>query len=115
MLAAGTAVLVWFGLYKFLYRQSFSPGLPGEGVFQYVVWRDPTTAARAKHCSRHRPAENKWSSKVGGLLGKTGKIVSLLSSACIRKPTQKKEAEAFAFHIMSDFPFIKTMSQQQIF
>jgi len=63
VLAAGTAVLVWFGLYKFLYRQSFSPGLAGEGVFQYVVWRDPAAAARAKHSSRHRPAENKWSSK----------------------------------------------------
>ena len=114
MLAAGTAVLVWFGLYKFLYRQSFSPGLAGEGVFQYVVWRDPAAAARAKHSSRHRPAENKWSSKVGGL-GKPGRGDCCPVQQCTRKPTQKKEAKAFAFHIMSDFPFIKAMSQQQIF
>ena len=68
MVASGAAVLAWFGLYKFIYKQSLSPGLPGEGIFKYVVWRDPVTQLgrrQAGNCSRQRSSENKWSSKVG--------------------------------------------------
>ena len=65
VLASSAAVLVWFGLYKFIYKQSFSPGLPGEGVFKYVVWRDPAShLARRQNCVRQKQADNKWSSKV---------------------------------------------------
>merc|ERR1711936_399596 len=64
VLASSAAVLVWFGLYKFMYKQSFSPGLPGEGVFKYVVWRDPAAhLARRQNCVRQKQADNKWSSK----------------------------------------------------
>ena len=65
MLASGTAVLVWFGLYKFLYKLSFSPGLPGDGVFNYVAWRDPVAqVGRRQASTRLRQTDNKWSSKV---------------------------------------------------
>ena len=63
------AVLAWFGLYKFIYKQSISPGLPGEGIFKYVAWKDPQTqlgrTRPGQTCSRSvRSSENKWSSKV---------------------------------------------------
>ena len=34
VVASGLAVLSWFALYKFFYRQDFSPGLPGSGPFK---------------------------------------------------------------------------------
>ena len=37
VVASGLAVLSWFALYKFFYRQDFSPGLPGSGPFKYSV------------------------------------------------------------------------------
>ena len=64
VVASACAVLTWFVLYKFLYTQSLSPGLPGEGIFKYVVWKDPVTALSRKTCARHKAAESKWSSKV---------------------------------------------------
>ena len=65
MLASGVAVLVWFGLYKFIYKQSFSPGLPGEGLFKYVVWKDPVNnLVKNRVASKNKASENKWSSKV---------------------------------------------------
>ena len=67
VVASGVAVLAWFGLYKFIYKQSLSPGLPGEGIFKYVAWKDPVTQLgrrTGQTCSRHRASENKWSSKV---------------------------------------------------
>ena len=66
-MASGVAVLAWFGLYKFIYKQSLSPGLPGEGIFKYVAWKDPVTQLgrrQGQTCSRQRSSENKWSSKV---------------------------------------------------
>jgi len=64
VVASGVAVLSWFALYKFIYKQSFSPGLPGDGVFKYVVWKDPVNSLnRNKTCARHKATENKWSSK----------------------------------------------------
>jgi len=66
VVASGVAVLAWFGLYKFIYKQSLSPGLPGEGIFKYVAWKDPVTQLgrrQGQTCSRHRSSENKWSSK----------------------------------------------------
>jgi len=64
VVASGAAVLTWFGLYKFIYTQSFSPGLPGEGAFKYVIWKDPVSNInRNKPCSKHKSAESKWSSK----------------------------------------------------
>merc|ERR1719228_1583859 len=63
VVASACAVLTWFVLYKFLYTQSLSPGLPGEGIFKYVVWKDPVTALSRKTCARHKAAESKWSSK----------------------------------------------------
>ena len=64
-MASGAAVLAWFGLYKFIYKQSFSPGLPGEGIFKYVVWKDPSFC-KNRVCPKNKPSENKWSSKVSG-------------------------------------------------
>ena len=64
VLASGTAVLLWFGLYKAFYKLSLSPGLPGEGVFQYVAWRDPVAQVKRPASSRLKAADNKWSSKV---------------------------------------------------
>ena len=85
VVASGLAVLSWFALYKFFYRQDFSPGLPGSGPFKwaatfklshhseivrYVTWQDPylmTKEQRTKALRRHREAESsssKWSSKV---------------------------------------------------
>ena len=67
VVASSVAVLAWFGLYKFIYKQSLSPGLPGEGIFKYVAWKDPVTQLGRRPgqtCSRHRSSENKWSSKV---------------------------------------------------
>ena len=56
---------MWFGLYKFIYKQSFSPGLPGDGLFKYVVWKDPVNNLLKRNvCSKNKQAENKWSSKV---------------------------------------------------
>jgi len=68
VVASGVAVLAWFGLYKFIYKQSISPGLPGEGIFKYVAWKDPQTqlgrTRPGQTCSRSvRSSENKWSSK----------------------------------------------------
>jgi len=67
VVASGLAVLSWFALYKFFYRQDFSPGLPGSGPFKYVTWQDPflmTKEQRTKALRRHREAETtKWSSK----------------------------------------------------
>ena len=65
VMASGAAVLAWFGLYKFIYKQSFSPGLPGEGIFKYVVWKDPSFC-KNRVCPKNKPSENKWSSKVSG-------------------------------------------------
>jgi len=62
VMASGAAVLAWFGLYKFIYKQSFSPGLPGEGIFKYVVWKDPSFC-KNRVCPKNKPSENKWSSK----------------------------------------------------
>ena len=57
--------MLWFGLYKAFYKLSLSPGLPGEGVFQYVAWRDPVAqVGRRPTSSRLKAADNKWSSKV---------------------------------------------------
>ena len=68
VLASGAAVLMWFALYKFVYRQSFSPGLPGDGLFKYVIWKDPVNNLLKRNiCSKHKQTENKWSSKVHGL------------------------------------------------
>ena len=65
VLASGAAVLAWFGLYKFIYKQSFSPGLPGEGLFKYVVWKDPVNnLIKNRVASKNKASENKWSSKV---------------------------------------------------
>ena len=65
VLASGVAVLAWFGLYKFIYKQSFSPGLPGEGLFKYVVWKDPVNnLIKNRVASKNKASENKWSSKV---------------------------------------------------
>ena len=67
VVASGVAVLAWFGLYKFIYKQSLSPGLPGEGIFKYVAWKDPVTQLGRRSgqtCSRHRSSDQKWSSKV---------------------------------------------------
>ena len=67
VVASGVAVLAWFGLYKFIYKQSLSPGLPGEGIFKYVAWKDPVTQLGRRAggtCSRQRTSENKWTSKV---------------------------------------------------
>ena len=63
-MASACAVLTWFALYKFIYLQSLSPGLPGEGAFKYVVWKDPVTNLSRRTCTRNKAAENKWSSKV---------------------------------------------------
>jgi len=63
VVASGLAVLSWFALYKFFYTQDLSPGLPGSGIFKYVVWKDPVTNLNRKTCAKHRVAENKWSSK----------------------------------------------------
>jgi len=64
VVASGAAVLVWFGLYKFIYKQSFSPGLPGEGLFKYVIWKDPVNnIIKNRICSKYKQAESKWSSK----------------------------------------------------
>ena len=69
VVAAGLAVLSWFALYKFFYRQELSPGLPGSGgPFKYVTWEDPhlmTKEQRSRALHRHRAAEanQKWSSK----------------------------------------------------
>ena len=70
-MASGAAVLVWFGLYKFIYKQSFSPGLPGEGLFKYVIWKDPiNNIIKNRVCSKYKQAESKWSSKVGKIIKK---------------------------------------------
>lgn len=63
VVASAFAVLTWFGLYKFFYTQSLSPGLPGDGPFKYVVWKDPVSNLNRKPCAKHRAAEAKWSSK----------------------------------------------------
>ena len=63
-MASACAVLTWFALYKFFYVQSISPGLPGDGAFKYVVWKDPVTNLSRKTCAKHKATENKWSSKV---------------------------------------------------
>jgi len=64
VVASGVAVLTWFALYKFIYMQSLSPGLPGDGAFKYVIWKDPVSNLnRNKPCTKHRAAESKWSSK----------------------------------------------------
>jgi len=65
VLASAAAVLAWFGLYKFIYKQSFSPGLPGEGLFKYVIWKDPVNNLLNKNrasCQK-KSCESKWSSK----------------------------------------------------
>ena len=66
VLASGAAVLAWFGLYKFIYKQSFSPGLPGEGLFKYVIWKDPVNNLLNKNraSNQKKSSESKWSSKV---------------------------------------------------
>ena len=74
--------MAWFGLYKFIYKQSLSPGLPGEGIFKYVVWRDPVTQLgrrQAGTCSRNRSSENKWSSKVCIILQTTHSFLAFLT------------------------------------
>jgi len=63
VVASACAVLTWFALYKFFYTQSLSPGLPGDGAFKYVVWKDPVTNLSRRTCAKHKAAENKWSSK----------------------------------------------------
>jgi len=63
VVASACAVLTWFALYKFFYIQSISPGLPGDGAFKYVVWKDPVTNLSRRTCSKHKATENKWSSK----------------------------------------------------
>lgn len=64
VVASSLAVLVWFLLYKFVYQQDFSPGLPGNGPFQYVTWREPSSQRRPAR-AQQRPQEDgkKWSSK----------------------------------------------------
>jgi hypothetical protein len=42
VVASSLAVLVWFSLYKFVYQQDFSPGLPGQGPFQVLYYRAKT-------------------------------------------------------------------------
>lgn len=67
VVASGLAVLCWFALYKFFYRQDLSPGQPGSGQFSYVIWKDPhlmTKEQRTRACQSHsRAAQSKWSSK----------------------------------------------------
>ena len=41
VLASVSAVLAWFILYKIIYKESISSGLPGEGIFENVIWKDP--------------------------------------------------------------------------
>ena len=36
MIASALAILTWYLLYRVVYNQSWSPGLPGDGMFKYV-------------------------------------------------------------------------------
>ena len=36
MIASALAILTWYLLYRVIYTKSWSPGLPGEGMFKYV-------------------------------------------------------------------------------
>jgi len=67
VVASSVAVLSWFALYKFFYRQDWSPGLPGSGQFSYVIWKDPllmTKEQRSRATKCHsKDAQTKWSSK----------------------------------------------------
>lgn len=64
VVASGVAVLLWFSLYKCLYKHELSPGLPGDGPFKYVTWTDPTPNVKTsrKNAQKTQEKANKWSS-----------------------------------------------------
>jgi len=63
VVASGLAVLAWFSLYKFVYKNQFSPGLPGEGIFKYVTWTEPNLKKPSRSSTRQPDKQNKWSAQ----------------------------------------------------
>jgi len=62
VVASSISVLIWFALYKFFYQQEMSPGLPGDGIFKYVTWTDPSLTKKTTKPHRQQPTDkqNKW-------------------------------------------------------
>merc|ERR1719266_1449324 len=69
IIAASLAVLTWYLLYRIIYTQSWSPGLPGEGMFKYVQDKklvNRKDSLRNRNCNDNCPgggSSNKWSAK----------------------------------------------------
>lgn len=59
VLAACLAIFVWFLLYRVVYTKSWSPGLPGDGAFNYVhgTKRKESLRRRSYDCA------HKWTAK----------------------------------------------------
>ena len=67
VVASCAAVLVWFVLYRVIYINPWSPGLPGEGPFKYITFKAKQQSNLSKKDSSRRFQENhpnsKWSAK----------------------------------------------------
>merc|ERR1719464_1477697 len=66
IVGASIAVLTWYLLYRVIYTQSWSPGLPGEGMFKYVQDKklvNRKDSLRNRNGNDNAGGSNKWSAK----------------------------------------------------
>merc|ERR1719468_804902 len=66
VVASGIAVLLWFALYKCFYFLPLSPGSPGQGLFKYVTWSEPSLKkgnTRSPVRRNNKETTNNWSSQ----------------------------------------------------
>ena len=68
VVASCLAVVTWFILYRVLYTQNWSPGLPGEnGLFRYVTFQSKSYKYPQKRdsmkCNHHDSEGERWSKK----------------------------------------------------
>lgn len=102
VVASGVAVLLWFSLYKVLYQQELSPGLPGTGLFRYCTWKEPSTTTKANRSNRCKTHENvssnaKWSSKdeVPKFMGMPLYALKDYKEEVVHQPENLTEEEVF--------------------
>ena len=69
VVATCAAVLIWFVLYRVIYVNPWSPGLPGEGPFKYITCRAKANVSKRRKVpkdnagSTQSGAAGKWSAK----------------------------------------------------
>lgn len=63
IIGASIAVLTWYFLYRVIYVQSWSPGLPGGAMFKYVTEKKPVNRKDSLRQRNGNAGTNKWSDK----------------------------------------------------